>query len=137
MTELSKEFRVGWFRRHRNIVLQDVNFSIREGERVGITGPSGEGKTTLARIIVGLLSPSSGNVEFRNGKSTVPKQERTLLRRNIQLVYQDADLSLDPAQTVGDGLVEAYQIFDDRLTWEECYRLGRLPGTSIWRCHQS
>ena len=53
--------------RDRRVILQDVDFSIKKGDYVAITGPNGGGKTTLLRIILGLLKPSSGTVELMSG----------------------------------------------------------------------
>lgn len=49
-------------RRERRLILDDVNFDVREGDFVAITGPNGGGKTTLLRIILGLLKPTAGTV---------------------------------------------------------------------------
>ena len=51
----------------RNIVLKDVSFELTQGECLTIMGSSGCGKSTLLKSMVGLLRPSSGNIEFRNG----------------------------------------------------------------------
>lgn len=53
--------------RQRRQILTNVNFTVNEGDFVAITGPNGGGKTTLLRIILGLLSPTSGNVSLREG----------------------------------------------------------------------
>ncbi len=71
-------------------VLQGFNFSLSLGERVGIIGPNGEGKTTFLHICVGLLKPNKGDIFFKGRKI---KKEKDLLelRRTIGLVFQNPD----------------------------------------------
>ncbi len=126
---LNKRFSTGWFQRSTKRVLDDVNFTVLDGERLGIMGPSGQGKTTLARLILGVLSPSAGKVQVRIGDrwmdvAGLRSADRVKFRRQVQMVYQDTDLVLDPAARVGEALVEAYQVFEPRLSRTEAYRLA-------------
>jgi ABC-type glutathione transport system ATPase component len=126
---LSKEFRTGWFRRTAKSVLQDVEFALRAGERLGIMGPSGQGKTTLARILLGLLPPTEGSVQLAVDRqwlevSHARHSERSRWRQRIQMLYQDSDLVLDPASSIADSLVEAYHVFQPRLSKHACQRLA-------------
>ncbi len=128
---VGKDFSVpaGYWRRRLRTVLDDVTLSVRAGERLGIMGPSGQGKTTLARILIGVTSPSRGSVEFAAGDrwldaARLRPGEPALFRRSVQMVYQDAELVLDPASRIGESLVEAYRVFDSRLSVDECYRLS-------------
>ena len=96
---LSHEFRTN---KESNWVLKDINFSLREGELVGLLGPSGCGKTTLLRLIAGFESPSSGLIK-RNGH--VISCKNYLLspeRRQIGMVFQD--YALFPHLTVWDNV---------------------------------
>jgi peptide/nickel transport system ATP-binding protein len=127
--DLSKDFSTGWIRRKSRRVLQGVGFSVTEDERLGIMGPSGQGKTTLARVILGVVAPTTGSVELLAGGRWQPiarlrADERMHFRRRVQMVYQDADLVLDPAARIGDALVEAYRVFDPRLDRSQAYRLS-------------
>ena len=73
----------------KNWVLKDINFSLRQGELVGILGPSGCGKTTLLRLIAGFDKPSRGRIQ-KNGQ-TISDVNYLLSpeRRQIGMVFQD------------------------------------------------
>jgi peptide/nickel transport system ATP-binding protein len=87
--------------------LRGVSLGVGAGERVGIVGESGSGKTTLGRILVGLDTPTSGDVRFE-GMPIVGRRERELrsLRAGVQMVFQDPMGSLDPRLTVGAIVAE-------------------------------
>lgn len=74
-------------------VLQDVNFSLRQGEFASIVGPSGVGKTTLLRLLTGLMTPTTGSIEFKGQKVTAPPA-------GLSVVMQDYTRSLMPWLTV-------------------------------------
>lgn len=74
-------------------VLQDVSFEIQTGEFVSIVGKSGAGKTTLIRLVLGLETPTSGSVFFKNKNvNDIEGSELQELRRAIGCVYQDYKL---------------------------------------------
>jgi len=90
-----------------------VSFSMNTGETVGIVGESGCGKTTVARMIMGAYPPTEGNVWFQppNGDSMVDlahidPSEMRLLRKNIQMIFQDPFASLNPRMTVREIIAE-------------------------------
>lgn len=89
------------------VALAGASLVIESGERVGVVGGSGSGKTTMARLLLGLVRPSSGEVLFR-GDSIVGRRERDLadLRSSASLVFQDPHSSLDPRMRVGDIVTE-------------------------------
>ncbi|HMR48246.1 MAG TPA: ABC transporter ATP-binding protein [Arachnia sp.] len=89
------------------VALTDASLAIEPGERIGIVGGSGSGKTTMARLILGLVRPSAGDVLFR-GSSIVGRRERELgdLRSSASLVFQDPNSSLDPRMRVRDIITE-------------------------------
>ena len=84
--------RVGWLS-----AVSDVNFAIRSGETFGLVGESGCGKSTIGKLVVGLETPTSGEINFEGkdlAKSTGREYRKE--RRNIQLMFQDSYASLDP-----------------------------------------
>jgi oligopeptide transport system ATP-binding protein len=102
---LVKEFgRSGGLLRQGSVVraVDDVSFSIDEGETFGLVGESGSGKTTTGRCILRLIEPTSGEVTFRG--EDVLRFSRTRLRearRDMQIVFQDPYSSLNPRMRVG------------------------------------
>ena len=71
-------------------VLEDLDFTFHEGDRIGLVAPNGSGKTTLFHIIMGLLKPDAGTVEIF-GKTAITERDFREVRRKIGLLFQDAD----------------------------------------------
>lgn len=82
-----------------------VSFDIRPGEVFGLVGESGSGKTTLGRSLLKLAQPTSGQILYK-GRDLVPLAEREMrpLRRELSLVFQDPNASLNPAMTIAQGV---------------------------------
>ena len=88
---LSKSFPVD--KHTRKQVLHDVSLAIRRGEIVGLIGPSGVGKSTLARCIMGICAPDSGKVIVREGA-------------RIQMIFQDSAAAFNPHMTIAEIIAE-------------------------------
>ena len=87
--------------------LNDVSFTVDEGESFGLVGESGSGKSTAARCILRLTTPTAGEVRF-NGEPirSMSRQRLRGLRRSMQPVFQDPYASLNPRLAVGESVAE-------------------------------
>jgi peptide/nickel transport system ATP-binding protein len=87
--------------------VDDVSFEVYPGETLGLVGESGCGKSTLSRVLLRLIEPSSGQVQF-DGKSVFDLSPTELRhrRREMQIVFQNPYGSMDPRQNIGSALVE-------------------------------
>ena len=82
--------------------VDDVSFSLREGETLGLVGESGCGKTTLSRTVLRLLDPTDGQIRFRGKDITrASRGKMRPLRSEMQMVFQDPFASLNPRKRVG------------------------------------
>ena len=81
--------------------VDDVSFTAREGETLGLVGESGSGKSTVAYTIIGLHAPTAGTITFdgKNMSTAVQKRPRSL-KRSLQIVFQDPGTSLNPRRTI-------------------------------------
>jgi peptide/nickel transport system ATP-binding protein len=90
--------------------VRDVSLTVGSGRIVGLVGESGSGKSTLARAVVGLHEPYAGRI-LVGGTDVVRARGRdAALRRDVQMVFQDASSSLDPRMTVGASVEEALAV---------------------------
>jgi oligopeptide/dipeptide ABC transporter ATP-binding protein len=81
--------------------VSDVSFTLRQGETLGLVGESGCGKSTTANLLLGLETPTAGQILFEGSDITrFSKKERFAFRRNIQAVFQDPFRSLNPRKKV-------------------------------------
>ncbi len=98
-----------YFKTNRGILhaVDDVNFSIRKGETLGLVGESGCGKSTIGRLILGLHSATSGEILF-NGQDICKADAQQMhdLRRQMQIIFQDPFSSLNPRMSISEIIGE-------------------------------
>ena len=118
------EIKQGLFQKVNVKAVDDVSFSIRRGETLGLVGESGCGKTTLGRTILRLLEPTGGEIIF-DGK-VINQADMREYRKKMQIVFQDPYASLDPRKTVSDIIGEALDIH--HLYQDKAERRDRILG---------
>ncbi|CAM8661210.1 AppF ABC-type oligopeptide transport system, ATPase component [Comamonadaceae bacterium] len=137
-TDLAKTFDVSapWLNRvierKPRMLLKAVNgvsFDIERGKTLALVGESGCGKSTVARLLVGLYEPTRGGFEFdgQDAHAAFKTAEGRKLRRRVQMVFQDPYASLNPRWTVGDIIAEPlreHEILSDSAAVEK--RVGEL-----------
>ena len=100
--------------------VQNVSFSIRKGQTYALVGESGSGKSTIAQVIAGLVRPDAGSVVIDGVSLEAGREERNILRRRVQMVFQDPYTSLNPRWRVADIIAEP------------CHALGlQIPSSEI------
>jgi len=111
--------------------LDGVDIAVHAGRSVGIVGESGAGKSTLLRLLLGLDTPTSGQVSYRG--QTLDRRDRALLkrfRREVQVVLQDPRSSLDPRMTVAQIVAEPLQSL--RIGADQRERSARVDEVLGW-----
>ena len=112
---------VGPFQTKPLKAVDDVSFTIKKGETLGLVGESGCGKTTVGRTILQLYKPTGGEIYY-NGKQVKTKADLKQFRTKATMVFQDPYSSLNPRMTVSDIIgsgIRAYLSAVNKIVYEE------------------
>ncbi|TET26882.1 MAG: ABC transporter ATP-binding protein [Dehalococcoidia bacterium] len=121
--------------------VDDVSFSVHEGEILGFIGESGCGKTTLGRILLRLIEPSSGQICFDGiDVTSLNRKELKSLRRKMQMIFQDPHGSLNPRRVVSEIMRQTVQIHrlaegkaeEDELIRNALEEVELKPAEEFW-----
>ena len=130
VTGLTKQFTVRATKGLRSVTsivhaVSDVSFHVDAGETLGLVGESGSGKTTAGRCVLRLIEPTVGSVRFKGDELVgMPRGQLRDLRRDMQIVFQDPQASLDPRLTVGSAISEPLRI--QKIKGNHDKRVGEL-----------
>ena len=108
--------------------VDDVGFSLRKGQTLGIVGESGCGKSTLVNTILGLYEPTAGKVFFDGADVYGDKKKKAgnAFKKNVQIVFQDPYWSLNPRWLVKDIVAEPLDVYEKLSEKQRTERVTRL-----------
>ena len=102
--------------------VDDISFQIFKGETLGVVGESGCGKSTTGRLVLQLLEPTEGKVQYEGQElTTMTRKQLRPLRKEMQIIFQDPYASLDPRKTVLQILAEPFEIHNPEMSKDEIY----------------
>jgi len=91
--------------------VDQVSLALAPGETLGIAGESGCGKSTMAKLLTGLLPPDNGTIRFEGTDlQQLQREQQRRFRRSVQMIFQDPFASLNPRLRIGDAIAEPFQI---------------------------
>ncbi|WP_367171551.1 ABC transporter ATP-binding protein [Halomonas sp.] len=134
VSHLKKYFPVGktFFKKNQRVVkaVDDVSFTVKKGEVVGLVGESGSGKTTIGRMIMRLIDPTSGSMQFGDTDvATAEGKQLMAMRKAIQIIFQDPYGSLNPRMKVGPIIREGLDVHRMYSMAERNERIAKLLET--------
>lgn len=95
-------------------VLKDISMEVNQGDCLAILGESGSGKSTLGRILIGLLKPTSGKYYFMDKEPYKNKKDKKFLSKNVSVVFQDYNTSVNPRFTVREIIGESLTVLQKK-----------------------
>jgi peptide/nickel transport system ATP-binding protein len=138
---LSKQFRTGGLLRPSRLhAVDDVTFALQPGRITALAGESGSGKSTVAKLLLRLLAPTSGEVLFENHDVAADRRRRAVLRyrSQVQMIFQDPFGSLNPAKTIRHHIERPLRIHgiatrrDVKARVDELLEtVGLMPASSV------
>jgi oligopeptide transport system ATP-binding protein len=116
-------------RRQMVRAVDDVSFTLEAGKTLALVGESGAGKSTAARMVLRLIEPDHGTINFKGVdlRSLSPRELRSQ-RRHMQMIFQDPQTSLDPHFKIGRSLEEPLKVHFDLTSAERHARVNELLG---------
>lgn len=125
------------FSREKNYVkaVDEVSFSLKKGETLGLVGESGCGKTTLGRSILRLIEPTDGTIFYKDKNLRyLSHNEMRQLRKEMQIIFQDPYSSLNPKMRIGEAILEPMKVHhlyeNDKVRQEKVYNWLEKVGLS-------
>lgn len=132
LEDVTVRFRVAGSRKRQLTAVNEVSLTLAPGEALGVVGESGCGKSTIARTVAGLATPTSGSV--RLGATQLGRRRSPRFARRIQMVFQDPVSSLNPRMTVGAMLAEvlrAHRVVERSAIPARCEELMTQVGLPV------